>query len=378
MDKVEKVFKAYHFYSLLSYSVVKNRKVTTISSTEHYPIMMWDEGDQKKIYQPLSPNKDRRFMYYGKRDKDFLHGLDVANRKWKEVCEPPKEDITSETDGDDEKRAEKLEEIILCTGGSDAMNVAMMGYQVVWGNPETMLLTVKQFRELSKIAFKVMNLPDIDQTGKREAHRLALEYLEIYTITLPDSLSERKDKRNNPCKDVKDYLKYSNRIDFKKLLDDALPYQFWSVEYIPKRSGKGYKASYVVKNTRLYNFLTKNGFFRLELDNEKLGYVYIRIEGNIVRQVKSNEVKAFINLFFKERMMDEELRDTFYKSTQLNEISLSNLDIIEIDFTDFDKETQYFFYNNRTIEVSCKEIKQYKPGEIKPPKDIPSYIPLKF
>ncbi|MFY0628660.1 MAG: hypothetical protein JXR07_20370 [Reichenbachiella sp.] len=359
-EKVQKVFKKYHFYSLESYSVVKNRKVNIFKSTDHYPIMMWDEGSFKKIYQPLSPDAGRRFMYYGKRPKDFLHALDVVKKQWVDVCEPKQEGVTDEAEEETIERPKKLDEVILVSGGSDGMNLAMLGYQVVWPNSETAKLTAKHFKDLSKYAAKVMNLGDIDETGKREAHKLGMEYLEMYSIALPESLLERRDKRGKPCKDVKDYLNFYNYYDFKKLVATALPYQFWGRGYNEKTR----KSSYTVKNTRLYNFLAKNGFYRLELENEKNGYIYIRIEGNIVREIKANEVKSFVNEFFEERMVDEDLRDTFYRSTQLNETSLSNLKLTEVDFTDFDRDTQFFFFNNRTVQVTKDEIKEFKPGEV--------------
>ena len=359
MDKIAKVFKRYHFYSLKSYSIVKNRKVITISATDHYPMMMWDEGTFKKIYQPLSPDKSRRFMYYGKRDKDYLHGLDVANKVYVDTCEPKE----SDSEADTESRPNKLEEIILCSGGSDGMNLAMFGYQVVWGNSETSSLTEKQFKKLSKIAEKVMNVPDIDATGLREAHQLAMRHLELYTINLPVSLRERSDKRGNPCKDLKDFFKYYNGHDFQTLLAIALPYQFWSTEYQKTRNGS-YRPNYTVRNTRMYNFLEKNGFSRFELYDEKSGYIYIQIENNVVREVKSNEVKNYINKFFEDRNLEEDLRDAFYRSTQLGETSLSNLQLQDIDFTDYTKSSQYFFFKNQTVQADAQHISAFKPGEI--------------
>ncbi|MEQ8548713.1 MAG: hypothetical protein RIC03_12425 [Cyclobacteriaceae bacterium] len=363
-QKVTEVFMRYHFYSLTSYSIVKNRKVITISSTDNYPILMFDEGDFKKIYQPLSPDKSRRFMYYGKRPKDFLHGLSVCI-KAQEANIPKNESEFDEESGEEIKpKPTKLSEIIYASGGSDALNMAMLGYQVVWPNSETAKLTKKQWTKLSGLALRVINVPDIDITGKKEAHRLALEYLELCTLYLPDSLRERRDKRGNQCKDVKDFFRYHNYYDFKQLLATALPYQFWEVEYKSTTKGKGYKEVYTVKNTRLYNFLGRNGFARLELENEKEGYIYIRIQDNIVRQTKANEIKAFIHEFLQDRLMNEDLRDTFFRSTQLGEASMSNLPVVEIDFTDYDKSTQYFFFKNKTVKVTSKSMEEFKPGEI--------------
>lgn len=366
MDRVQEVFKRYHFYSLKSYSIVKNRIVHTFSATDVYPIFMWDEGDFKKIYQPLSFDKSKRFLYYGERKKDFLHGLSACNMAYesnypkdaKEEIDPDSKEVVKPT-------PEKLPEIIYCSGGSDGMNVAMIGYQVVWGNSETAKLTVQQFFKLKKIANRVMSLGDIDETGIKEAHRICMEHLELYNIELPEELKERPDRRGNPSKDVRDFLKHWSRYDFDGLVKTALPYQFWEMGYVEnKRTGK-MKATYEVRNTRMYNFLRKNGFYRLDLENEKTGYTYIQIDKNVVKQTKANEVKNFINDFLAKRGADEMLRDTFYRSNQVNEGSLSNLPVIEVDFSDYDKQNQFFFFNNRTVQVSAKAIQEHKPGEVK-------------
>ena len=46
----------YSYFSVKFYCKVKNRKVTTISSTETYPIFMRDCGEFRKIYQPPTRN----------------------------------------------------------------------------------------------------------------------------------------------------------------------------------------------------------------------------------------------------------------------------------------------------------------------------------
>jgi hypothetical protein len=364
-DKIERIFRKYNFYSLESYSVVKNRKVNTFAATDKYPIFMWDEGNFKKIYQPLSPDKSRRFMYYGDRPKDFLHGLSACYLAYDQNVPKDAKEIVDEESGEVVKPdPEKLDQVIYCSGGSDGMNVAMIGYEVVWGNSETAKISDKQYKSLKKIAEKVMILGDIDETGIRETHRLAMEYLELYTIELPEELKQRPDRRGNPSKDVRDFLKHWNRWDFDLLIKTALPYQFWEETWVEnKRTGK-WKPTYEVRNTRMYNFLKKNGFARIELQNEKAGYIYIQIQDNVVKQIKANEVKNYINEFLASRGMMEQLRDTFYRSNQVNEGSMSNLPVIEIDFSDYDKENQFFFFENRIIQVNAKQVLEHKPGAI--------------
>lgn len=365
-EKVEKVFLRYNFYSLESYSIVKNREVITIAATDRYPIFMWHEPSFKKIYQPLSPDKSRRFMYYGERPKDFLHGLAACHAAYETNFPKDVEEKLDPESGEKIKPTPvKLPEILYCSGGSDGMNAALIGYQVVWGNSETAKLTGVQMKKLGKITERVMNLPDIDETGLKEAHRLALEHLELFTVELPEQLRAMPDKRGNPSKDFRDFLRHFRPYDFKQLVDTALPYQFWEKFWSKDQKTGKYKTSYDVRNTRMYNFLRKNGFGRIELQNEKTGYIYIQLVHNLVRQIKANEVKNYINKFLETRGMDEILRDTFYRSNQVNESSMSNLPIVEIDFTDYDQSSQYFFFDNGTVHVTPTEIKQYKPGEIK-------------
>jgi hypothetical protein len=74
-NKIKAVFQEYNWHPLVSYSLIKNRKVMTFSSTEQYPIFLIDEGSHQKIYQPRHPDKSKRFMYAGEKPKDFIHGL---------------------------------------------------------------------------------------------------------------------------------------------------------------------------------------------------------------------------------------------------------------------------------------------------------------
>src|SRR5690606_16468288 len=133
---------------------------------------------------------------------------------------------------EEKERPKKLPEVIYCSGGSDALNVAMHGYPVVWGNSETYKLTQKQFNDLAKKVEKVMYIGDLDETGKRESHRIGMEFLDLYIIDLPEELQQHYDKRGNACKDIKDYFEYNTRFNFKELYNTAKPYRFWDEEWI--------------------------------------------------------------------------------------------------------------------------------------------------
>lgn len=365
-SKFASILKKLHFHSVASYAYIKNREALIFSSTDLYPIFLIDEGDFKKLYQPKHAEKGRRFLYIGnKSEKDFIHGYKQLQKAFQDL-----QKVDEPTDIDDEETekkptgVQKLKEVILCTGGSDALNVAALGYNVIWLNSETAKLSPKQFGEIMRITDAFYNLPDIDITGKREAHNLAMQYLDIKTIELPNELSEKRDTRGHACKDVRDFFRFYGKKAFSDLVDTALPYRFWDKEAQFTRDGKFKKMGYTFNNVQAYNFLCKNGFFRFKSENEKDGYIYIRIEGNFVTEVESNDIKNFIHKFLEDRKMDIELRNTFYRSNQLSEGSLSNLPIIDIDFTDFDKSCQYFFFKNRTWKVSASGVEDFRPGEV--------------
>jgi len=368
-NKLAGILKKYRFHPVISYTVISNRKVHTFASTPNYPILLIDEGKFKKLYQPKHWDAGKRFTYHGDYIKDYIHGLEQAQKERARLVKEAEDKFDPEAaEHTNEKKTEpKLSEIILCTGGSDALNMAVFGYWVIWMNSETAKLYKNQFEGLEKIADEIYQLPDIDLTGKREAHKLSMQYLTMKTIDLPEELLQTKDRRNKPCKDVRDFL---NRWDFWKLkesITQAKPYQFWNK--VPIWAGKGdnkYIEGYQWKfrNVRALNFLYKNGFARYRTIGKKNSYMYVRLEGNTVTEVEPSDIKDFITRFLESRGLDEELRDFMLKTTQLNDTALSNLPYIEIDFNDSDAESQFLFFKNKTWRIDGKGIEEYKLGEV--------------
>ena len=114
----------------------------------------------------------------------------------------------------------------------------------------------------------------IDDTGLRPANNLALKYLSIKTIFMPDKLKNYKDFRRNACKDATDFFKYYKQAKtlFGKLKSVASPLQFW----IPKYNASGDFTGYTISNVSLYLYLMANGYFRYKDKNNKQGYIYIK------------------------------------------------------------------------------------------------------
>lgn len=352
----------YNFISVEKISYKKEDKIIEKISTDEYPIFAFQEKEFTKIYEPKA-EKPYRFRYFGKKPKKFVHGLLPAQKAF-EKMQKKNEGLEDLDDDEEATKVQKLPEIIICTGGSDALNVAALGYRVIWFNSESETLDPWDYVTLNNISNKIYNLGDLDKTGKKATHELGMKYLDIYTIELPKSLLLKRDWRGNPCKDVRDFFNHYGRRDFADDLKVALPYRFWDLVAEYDKKGEFKKMGYKLNNLQCYNFLNKNGFWRFNSENEKDGYIYIKITGNIVQEVKANDIKNYIHQFLQDRKMDVELRNTFYKSTQLSVSSLSNLPEIEIDFTDFNKTEQYLFFKNATWCVTKEGIQQYKPGAV--------------
>ena len=52
----------------------------------------------------------------------------------------------------------------------------------------------------------VYNIPDIGTTGRVKGTELALRFIDIHTIWLPDELANYRDHRGNPRKDFRDWI----------------------------------------------------------------------------------------------------------------------------------------------------------------------------
>ena len=354
----------FHLKSVKSYGYVKEHEVTITESTEEYPVFVYDFGDWQKIYQPKSTDKSYRFRYAGGRPKNYVFGLDDVEK----MAAKHKANVLKDAEVDKypTEAEQKLESIIICSGDRDALNVASFGNVVIWLNSETASLTGDLYKELTKLANNIYNLPDIDKTGVKQAVKVGLDYLEIKTIWLPNYLLQSKDWRGNPRKDFLDFvnLKYNKerphivKNAFKKLIANALPMKFWDEQT------KDGVTKYIYNIVHAEHFLKHQGFYRMETPFEKEEYCYIFVDGNIVKRTSPNKIENFVNNFLEERQMPIPLRNMVKKTPYLKEAMLSKLPIVEIDFVDADADTQFWFFKKNVVEIKKEGIKIHKNGVI--------------
>ena len=355
------------------------------SSTENYPMYFYDygtigkeEGDQRtwgKIYQPLG---DTRFMYAGGKVSNFIFGdLEFIEEYRKAKANPDYKRKVKEFDEDGEpvEKDSKWENLIICSGPSDALNVRNASkcfinpdyptekkndYHVCWLNSESAELTEYEFSIMQRLAKNIFILYDLDETGKDKMYKTALQYLDIRIITLPSELTRIKDRRGKPCKDAKDFFTRFRRAEDQRpfrLFDDLVKLagslRFWEEKYT--KTGRVYD----INNEQLYNFLQASGYHRIASDSEKKGYTFCYInKDNVVTLIDENAISAHCSGYLLEYIKthpeyyNQQLANTVHRSNQVRLSSLEKLDIIEPNFKSWDENSDTFFFQNGTFRVS--------------------------
>lgn len=336
----------------LDYFITKNG--FKIKSNEKYPIYLFDYGDYKQIYQPLS--KKNRFFWIGKKPTNII----FLDSKAEALYQRAENHASISVD-------EKIKDLIICTGKSDAMTVYAKGFNVCWMNSETAILDQFEHNKLSWICENLYNLPDIDSTGKKAALKLGMQYLDIKIIWLPDKLRTFRDWKGKSCKDVKDFFKHyydqkwpDLQYYFKKLVETSFSLKFWNNFYL--KSG----IKYEINNEQSYAFLNANGFYTMESKSNKKEFVYIHITDNIVEIIADNQIvqriNAFLLNFLRENLnyYDIKLINTIHRSDQLRLSSLSVLSKIDLDFKCYGAGYDHLFFKNVALRINNQGIETYK------------------
>lgn len=345
---------ALSFFALSWYSMTKNRKTTTVFSNENFPIFMREchtKGESFfKILKPLEPKKEYRFIYLGKKEADYVNGLHELHKAHSEFLS----NHENEEEEEGKRKPTKLPECVICSGERDAVCCLSRGFHPIWLNSETADLSAGAFRTLQSMCEKVCNLPDIDETGRARANELALRYLDIHTIILPDSLLQHRDRRGNPCKDMRDWCEFnSNPREFQKLVDTARSCKFW----VEKKGKDAIRTELDVVN--LLWFLELNGYARL-VDPQTMKERIICVTGNnIVSEVTANKIRDFLLDYCGKRHLPLDVQRTLISSRLVSGV-LDALPVVNdrVNFRNHTADSQFFRFDNESVEVTAEEVRK--------------------
>lgn len=335
-----------------SITYIKGDDVTVVSATDSYPIFAQkcDYTDSAgveqmfwKVYQPHNPDKARRFLTIGRKPRDYVFGLNALRKRYAEQGE------------------EKLDVVLLVSGGSDAVNAVSMGYSAVWGNSETELLTEATMHLLLKYARRVVYIPDFDRTGQEVARRLALQHPELYVANfMASDFGNLTDERGRRCKDLKDYVRlHPRKTDFQRLVKRGLQSKFWS-EVETKDKG----TKYVVSAVNLYYFLSLHGYVILN-DGRTEKPHYVRIKDHVVENVTAQDIIGFLQRWMDEQGLDAALQNQLLRSQDLPTAKSGKLlQVSDLDFSASTAALQEFYFEDCWVEVTAEGITRHRYDEL--------------
>ena len=321
-----------------------NGTTTIKKATDTYPIFIEDcpyldaQGNTQlfqKVYEPKNFNKAYRFSILGDKPQHYIFGLSALRRQFEERGE------------------EKLDQVVLVSGGSDAVNCLSMGFQPVWLGSETEDLLESDYWLLMKYAKRVINIPDIDDTGRKAGRRLALRLPGIHTAWMTDrDMHQLHDNRGRRRKDLKDFIQLNpHKEDMQRLIDRAQCALFWS-----KRDDKDGNASYTISAARLNYYLALNGYYTLKDDSVKEP-VYIHIDGIRVSRIVAKSISSFLISQAQCEGLDEGLQNKLLRCRDLPSNQVSHLEERDdLDFTRATATSQRFFFRNGFVEVTANGI----------------------
>ncbi len=370
-DNVDKLsYRSVKWYSRTKRNEkTKKLETTVISSNENYGIFARECDFVKKdkstetflkIYQPQNTDKAFRFFYQGAKPKDYVNGLLELKRAYTRLNEQDRSiwENNPENEGKPYKD-KKLDAAVICSGERDAVNCLSYGYAPLWLNSESATLEEKDYREIMKLTEKLYNIPDIDNTGKRKGVQLGLKYLDVHTVKLPEWLGTYKDMRGKPRKDLRDFLEIRReRRDFEDLIQRAMPYKFW--EWVTNQKGA---KNLEINTAYMLNFLSDVGFGKLQ-DPQTKKETLIQVTDNVVKEVTSKDIRAYLVDFVRKNVADIKVVNLVLNSARTKTVTMDDLNKLDIDFSDNEEFKQYMFFQNRTIEVNDKEIKEYRNGDL--------------
>ncbi len=369
------IAERYNVFEVEKYERItkKEGKLLITNSTDKYPIFAYSNNLKKwaKTYQPAEfkrKNKEGKTVnfkhgYLGKKDNDYIHGLDylLENVNEEEInslfdelsrtkIKSTREDILNEI------KELQVKNVIICSGGSDGLNVASLSddYFPIWFNSEGQFITYEQYQRINKLCQNFYNLPDIDDSGIRYAHTLANKYWNLKTIWLPS----HKMPKNG--KDFRDWLNFYSQADkntiyrqFENLKRVALKCNFIDIND---------KGVHKVNLSNFQYFLNVNNYYsyRQELnyqeDNNENTSILVKIDNNVVSVPESSQVLNFTIDYLKDKGVDLNVLNLIKRARAFQTAELKTIKNKTLDFKNYTANSQLFYFKNGSVEITADKI----------------------
>lgn len=358
----KEVFFRYGWKSLASYTVVKDRKAVTKSSTDSFPIFAREckyidnNGEKKsfyKVYQPLN-EKQFRFIYYpiGGRPSGYINGLYELIKAYDELNTEDEEE--SYEDGNKVNKGtakRKLLKAFICSGERDALTLAARGCFPLWFNSETAQVSYEDMKNIRNYVKFVYNIPDIDDTGIRQGKKLALEHLDVYTVWLPSDLKKFKDWRGKPRKDFRDWCDlHPSLYEFEKLCSQAMPATFWRIS-----TSKSGNVNLDLNSEIFQYFMELNDFFLYKEKDRDDVYTLMKRSGHIINKMNVRDIKEWMKNWAREKCLSLDIRNLI-AGTKINESEVRQINMKDVEVITTGRDWQIYYFSNSVWKVTSKGI----------------------
>jgi hypothetical protein len=370
----DELLAEYHFQQLQGFEVVgKNKEGNlynlTTTATPEFPIYGYKQDEFVKLYQPFAPKGDQYILkhsFIGKKPERFIYGWDrLFDLVDFELIENLYNDLKKTTSKNVKESLKKeieslqLDSVFIATGGTDGINIASLGYNVIWFNSETEIINKDEYYKLSKIAKNIYYVPDLDHTGVAQAVTMGMKYLKIKMVWLPEALQDQNKK------DIADWIRLNKAVPvevlkamFEQLVSQALEFQFW--EWNDKRG------TYSIAPKRMIHFLKHQGFcvFKrvdttADMTKEAVEFQFIRIQNKVISNATAPEIKDFVLRWLEQNFINIKVQDMIIKSAFFSDRSgLMSLPTIEdLNTKTGTYNSQIYFFENKAVQITKEAIK---------------------
>lgn len=341
-NATEDVLREMGFESVSRIYYVNGGVEHSFSSRDGYPIyvrtarMIDAEGNVTntvhKLYQPrYRKGKDgvsRKFQYQekGKHPDSIVNGL----YEIKMARDAGAKSITG----------------IICTGERDAVCIRAAGCYPIWFNGEGHNITDLEMRLIRQFCDVLYYIPDIDDAGKAMAMKNVHKFPELKTIWLPEEMLTKRSDQMKACKDLRDWVEmHPKAADFRHLLNTAHSYKFVATT----KNGK-----VKVSADDMRYMLKMNGFYQYQ-DPYTKEHCFVRINGQEVRLVKTDDIRSFVISETQGYCKAE--RDAVLTSNVTTR-NLKDLEPIDLDFTDATRQSQTYHCSNASFIITSEGISE--------------------
>lgn len=370
----EKLLLEYDFAQVKLYETVgkgaKGLYHMITKATPEFPIYAYNKKEFAKLYQPFAPKGDKflhKHSFVGTKPERPIYGWDrLFDKVDYDKLKSLHKDLATATNFEknallEKINTEKLAKVIIATGGTDGLNIASLGYDVIWFNSETEVISKSEYRELAMIAKEIYYCPDLDKTGIKQAVTMGLKLPKIKMIWLPNYLKDQGKK------DVADWVRINKALGlefvknlFSQILSQAVGFQFW------KRNPK--TGNYTLSVNSMLQFLKYNGFYQYKIENNGADNtkkieekIFIRVQNNIAAQVFPSDIKSFVLQWLKDNFISIEVQEMIIKSVFFSERSgLTSLELIELHTKTGTQNTQLYFFNGQAVTIHKDKINVVK------------------